>query len=44
MRWNEFGASASQEAKDRVGEIFYRFMSAGLRRYGVFRADAHQET
>ncbi len=41
LRWKEFVATATQQEKDRVGEILYRFTSAGLRRFGIFQADAH---
>lgn len=41
LRWKEFAATATQEVKDHVGEIIFRFTSGGMRRYGVFQADAH---
>ena len=41
LRWKDFVATATQQEKDRVGEILYRFTSGGLRRYGIFQADAH---
>ena len=41
MRWDEFLASADQEAKDRAGEVLMRFAQGSIHLHGVFNGDPH---
>ena len=41
MAWEEFAATASQETKDRVGEVIWRFGQHSIMRLGAFNGDPH---
>ena len=41
MSWDEFAATASQETKDRVGEVVWRFGQHSIMRLGAFNGDPH---
>ena len=41
MSFGPFVASASQAAKQRAGEVIFRFMQSSVQRYGVFNGDPH---
>ncbi len=41
MSWDEFAATASQETKDRVGEVVWRFGQHSSMRLGAFNGDPH---
>ncbi|MDP9403723.1 MAG: AarF/ABC1/UbiB kinase family protein [Actinomycetota bacterium] len=41
MRWEEFLASADQEAKDRAGEVIMRFAQGSIHLHNVFNGDPH---
>jgi predicted unusual protein kinase regulating ubiquinone biosynthesis (AarF/ABC1/UbiB family) len=41
MSWDEFAATASQETKDRVGEVIWRFGQHSIMRLGAFNGDPH---
>ena len=40
-RWDEFLGSADQAAKDRAGEVLFRFAQGSINRHGVFNGDPH---
>jgi len=39
--WEQFLAVSSPAARQRAGEIIYRFTQAGIHRHGVFNGDPH---
>jgi hypothetical protein len=41
LTWAEFEASASPAAKQRAGEILFRFAQGSIHRHGVFNGDPH---
>ena len=41
MSWDEFAATSSQETKDRVGEVVWRFGQHSIMRLGAFNGDPH---
>jgi predicted unusual protein kinase regulating ubiquinone biosynthesis (AarF/ABC1/UbiB family) len=41
MSWDQFMASASQETKQRVGEVIWRFGQHSIQRLGAFNGDPH---
>src|SRR3954467_2090323 len=41
LTWAEFEASASPSAKQRAGEILFRFAQGSIHRHGVFNGDPH---
>ncbi|MDQ1439542.1 MAG: hypothetical protein QOK43_3171 [Acidimicrobiaceae bacterium] len=40
-RWDDFLAGADQAAKDRAGEVLFRFAQGSIHRHGVFNGDPH---
>ena len=40
-RWDDFLSRADQAAKDRAGEILFRFAQGSIHRHGVFNGDPH---
>jgi predicted unusual protein kinase regulating ubiquinone biosynthesis (AarF/ABC1/UbiB family) len=40
-RWDDFLATAPREARQRAGEVIYRFSQGSIHRYGVFNGDPH---
>jgi predicted unusual protein kinase regulating ubiquinone biosynthesis (AarF/ABC1/UbiB family) len=40
-RWDDFLATADQAAKDRAGEVLFRFAQGSIHRHGVFNGDPH---
>lgn len=40
-RWDEFLSNSDQEAKDRAGEVLFRFAQGSIHRLGVFNGDPH---
>ena len=40
-RWDDFLTRADQAAKDRAGEILFRFAQGSIHRHGVFNGDPH---
>jgi predicted unusual protein kinase regulating ubiquinone biosynthesis (AarF/ABC1/UbiB family) len=40
-RWDDFLASADQAAKNRAGEVLFRFAQGSINRHGVFNGDPH---
>ena len=40
-RWDEFLGTADQPAKDRAGEVLFRFAQGSINRHGVFNGDPH---
>jgi predicted unusual protein kinase regulating ubiquinone biosynthesis (AarF/ABC1/UbiB family) len=40
-RWDEFLPHAGQAAKDRAGEVLFRFAQGSINRHGVFNGDPH---
>ena len=41
IRFDDFAASASQEARDRAGRALYEFYVGSVYRHGLFNADPH---
>jgi predicted unusual protein kinase regulating ubiquinone biosynthesis (AarF/ABC1/UbiB family) len=41
MSWNEFLATADEAARQRVGEVMFRFMQGAIYRARVFNGDPH---
>jgi predicted unusual protein kinase regulating ubiquinone biosynthesis (AarF/ABC1/UbiB family) len=41
MNWEEFASTASQETKDRAGEVIWRFGQHSIMRLGSFNGDPH---
>ena len=41
MRWADFLETATQETKDRAGEVLMRFAQGSIHRDGVFNGDPH---
>jgi hypothetical protein len=41
MSWEQFATTASQEAKQRVGEVIWRFGQHSIQRLGAFNGDPH---
>jgi predicted unusual protein kinase regulating ubiquinone biosynthesis (AarF/ABC1/UbiB family) len=41
LRWSEFEASATEEQRQRAGEVLFRFAQGSIWRHGVFNGDPH---
>jgi len=41
LRWDEFLATATDAAKQRAGEVIYRFSQGSIHLHGVFNGDPH---
>lgn len=41
QRWDEFLGSADQAARDKAGEVLFRFAQGSIHRHGVFNGDPH---
>ncbi len=41
MSWDQFSSTASHEAKQRVGEVVWRFGQHSIQRLGAFNGDPH---
>ncbi len=41
LTWAEFEASASESARQRAGEVLFRFAQGSINRHGVFNGDPH---